>query len=402
MDKNKENVPKIRFPGFTDPWEQRKFSEGTSKIGDGLHGTPKYTDNGDVYFINGNNLVNGQVIISEETKRVTEDEQSKDDRALDENTILISINGTIGNLAWYNGEKVMLGKSVAYLTVSDFDKKFVYAYLQTPSIHNYFLNNLTGTTIKNLSLKTIRCTQIFVPSSDEQAKVGSFFANLSRLITLHQRKLNHLQDKKKGLLQKMFPKNGEKFPELRFPGFTDPWEQRKLSDVADFNPKSELPEEFEYVDLESVVGTEMISHRTEKKHSAPSRAQRLAKMGDVFYQTVRPYQKNNYLFKKSDENYVFSTGYAQMRPNIDTTFLMSFLQTESFVKVVLDNCTGTSYPAINATDLSNLKISLPISKDEQSKVGCVFEKLDNLITLHQRKLEHLQQQKKGLLQQMFI
>ena len=158
-----------------------------------------------------------------------------------------------------------------------------------------------------------------------------------------------------------------------------------MNEVAEFNPKSELPDEFEYVDLESVVGTEMISHRTETKDSAPSRAQRLAQPGDVFFQTVRPYQKNNYLFSKLDNNYVFSTGYAQMRPNIDTAFLMSFLQTDSFVKIVLDNCTGTSYPAINSNDLSNLEISLPKSFEEQKKVGETIISIDNLITLHQRK-----------------
>lgn len=174
-------------------------------------------------------------------------------------------------------------------------------------------------------------------------------------------------------------------PNIRFKGFTDYWEQRKLNEVAEFNPKSELPDEFEYVDLESVVGTEMISHRTETKDSAPSRAQRLAQPGDVFFQTVRPYQKKNYLFSKLDNNYVFSTGYAQMRPNIDTAFLMSFLQTDSFVKIVLDNCTGTSYPAINSNDLSNLEISLPKSFEEQKKVGKTIISIDNLITLHQRK-----------------
>ena len=149
-----------------------------------------------------------------------------------------------------------------------------------------------------------------------------------------------------------------------------------MNEVAEFNPKSELPDEFEYVDLESVVGTEMISHRTETKDSAPSRAQRLAQPGDVFFQTVRPYQKNNYLFSKLDNNYVFSTGYAQMRPNIDTAFLMSFLQTDSFVKIVLDNCTGTSYPAINSSDLSNLEISLPKSFEEQKKVGKTIISID--------------------------
>jgi len=105
-----------------------------------------------------------------------------------------------------------------------------------------------------------------------------------------------------------------KKPAIRFAGFTDAWEQRKLGSLAIFNPKAELPNVFEYVDLESVVGTEMLSHRTESKRTAPSRAQRLAQTGDLFYQTVRPYQKNNFLFEKSDKYYVFSTGYAQMRP----------------------------------------------------------------------------------------
>ena len=104
------------------------------------------------------------------------------------------------------------------------------------------------------------------------------------------------------MLEKMFPKNGCLFPEVRFAGFTEAWEQRKLGELAMFNPKEELPQEFEYVDLESVVGTEMLSHRTENKTSAPSRAQRLARTGDLFYQTVRPYQKNNYLFEKPDNN----------------------------------------------------------------------------------------------------
>ena len=190
-------------------------------------------------------------------------------------------------------------------------------------------------------------------------------------------------------------------PKIRFKGFTDDWEQRKLGEIAEFNPKSDLPDEFEYVDLESVVGTEMVFHRTENKASAPSRAQRVAKTGDVFFQTVRPYQRNNYLFSMPYENYVFSTGYAQMRPKINAAFLMCFLQTESFVQNVLDNCTGTSYPAINSSDLSNLKISLPILKSEQSKIGKLISNLDHLITLHQRKCEQTKELKKFMLQKMF-
>ncbi|EKQ08771.1 restriction endonuclease subunit S [Lacticaseibacillus paracasei] len=202
--KNGAKVPELRFLGFADDWEERKLSEGTSKIGDGLHGTPNYSENGDVFFINGNNLVNGKILISKETKLVTESDQSKDDKLLSTDTILMSINGTIGNLAWYNNERVMLGKSAAYLIVSDFDKKFIFSYLQTSTIKNYFLNNLTGTTIKNLGLKTIRDTTLFVPILEEQQKIGSFFKQLDDTIALHQRKLEKLQELKKGYLQKMF------------------------------------------------------------------------------------------------------------------------------------------------------------------------------------------------------
>ena len=188
---------------------------------------------------------------------------------------------------------------------------------------------------------------------------------------------------------------------IRFKGFSDAWEQRKLGELALFNPKDELPQTFEYVDLESVVGTEMLSHRAEVKSSAPSRAQRLAHTGDLFYQTVRPYQKNNYLFEKPDNNYVFSTGYAQMRPYVDGYFLLSLVQSERFVKVVLDNCTGTSYPAINANDLAEIEVAAPSDESEAQKIGTIFRSIDNLITLHQRKFEKLTNVKKSMLEKMF-
>lgn len=190
-------------------------------------------------------------------------------------------------------------------------------------------------------------------------------------------------------------------PSIRFYGFDNDWEQRKLGELALFNPKDELPQTFEYVDLESVVGTEMLSHRTEVKSSAPSRAQRLAHTGDLFYQTVRPYQKNNYLFEKPDNNYVFSTGYAQMRPYVDGYFLLSLVQSERFVKVVLDNCTGTSYPAINANDLAEIEVAAPSNESEAQKIGTIFRSIDHLITLHQRKFEKLTNVKKSMLEKMF-
>lgn len=191
-----------------------------------------------------------------------------------------------------------------------------------------------------------------------------------------------------------------KKPSYRFGEYTEPWEQKKLGEVAEVNPKSVVPDEFKYVDLGAVVGTEMISYRNETISTSPSRAQRLAIKGDVFYQTVRPYQKNNYLFKKDDNDYVFSTGYAQLRPSGDGCFLLSYLQTNKFVNVVLDNCTGTSYPAINSKDLSDIFISLP-SLPEQTAIGSFFQDIDQLISLQQRKLEVLNEQKKTYLKLLF-
>ena len=190
-------------------------------------------------------------------------------------------------------------------------------------------------------------------------------------------------------------------PNIRFKGFTDDWEQRKLGECAIFNPKSELPDIFEYVDLESVVETNILCHRTENKSSAPLRAQRLAQKKDVFYQTVRPYQMNNCIFENDEDNWVFSTGYAQLRPYNDSYFLLTLLQNDDFVKQVLDRCTGTSYPAINSNDLADIDVSIPLNENEQKKIGGHFRNLDHLITLHQRKCDETKKLKKFMLQKMF-
>ena len=241
-----------------------------------------------------------------------------------------------------------------------------------------------------------------LPYIEEQRKIGEHLTQLDCFITLHQQKITLLIKLKKAMLEKMFPKKGTVIPEIRFNGFANAWEQRKLGELAFFNPKEKLPDVFEYVDLESVVGIEMLSHRTEEKATAPSRAQRLAHTGDLFYQTVRPYQKNNYLFEKSEKHYVFSTGYAQLRPLVDGYFLLSLVQNGQFVKTVLDNCTGTNYPAINANDLAEIDVFYPKDEHEQHQIGEYFRHLDHLITLHQRKLDMLKKLKSACLSEMFI
>ena len=190
-------------------------------------------------------------------------------------------------------------------------------------------------------------------------------------------------------------------PQIRFKICKNQWEKNKLSKLAKFNPKSTLPEKFKYVDLESVLGTDLISYREVSRENAPSRAQRLAQKGDIFYQTVRPYQKNNYLFDSDEKDYVFSTGYAQLRPLIDSAFLLARLQEESFVNMVLERCTGTSYPAINSKALSKISVTIPQTIEEQSAIGSLFRTLDDLLTSYKENLVNYQSLKATMLSKMF-
>jgi len=184
--RNGSQIPGVRFKGFTDAWEQRKLDELTIFIGDGLHGTPKYDENGSYYFINGNNLVDNKVSVTEETKKVAFEALGNDDRRLDSTAILMSINGTIGTLARYNNENIMLGKSVAYITPKNINRDFLFYQLQGNVIQSYFYKNLTGTTIKNLGLGTIKNTIVMSTLSEEESTIGRFFYKLDQYITLHQ------------------------------------------------------------------------------------------------------------------------------------------------------------------------------------------------------------------------
>lgn len=194
-------------------------------------------------------------------------------------------------------------------------------------------------------------------------------------------------------------------PKLRFPEFINDqeWKQKQLQDVCEINPKvSQIPDEFVYVDLESVEKGTLIQKKIIKREEAPSRAQRLLADGDIAFQMVRPYQRNNYYFKKNEEyQFVASTGYAQLRAFESSMFLFQLLHTDSFVAKVLKKCTGSNYPAINSTDLSLIQIELPSILHEQQKIASCLTSLDEVITAERQKLEVLKTHKKGLLQNLF-
>lgn len=398
--KDEKKAPKLRFKGFTDDWEQCKLGD-VCDVYDGIHHTPDYQDNG-IMFLSVENI---STLTSD--KFVSRDFFEQNYKIFPEKGDILLTR--IGNVGTPN-------------VVESTDKLAYYvslALLKAPKINSYFLCNLICTQEfkKELHRKTLttaipqkinkdeirKITFFDSTSSDERKKIGSLLEKINFTITLHEEKKQQLKCLKSALLQKMFAyKNKSGDPDVRFKGFDERWERHMLNDLAIFNPKGTLPTSFEYVDLGSVIGVEMISHKTISKFDAPSRAQRLAQVGDLFYQTVRPYQQNNYLFDNKDNAYVFSTGYAQLRPLIDGYFLLCLVQTKSFVRKVMNACTGTSYPAINSQDLAQIGVNIPINSKEQRLIGNLYKVIDNLITLYQQKLDDLNTIKQSLLQKMFI
>ena len=196
-----------------------------------------------------------------------------------------------------------------------------------------------------------------------------------------------------------------KVPKLRFKEFSDEWEEKKLEDIGEINPKSKsIPKKFVYIDLESVVDGQLKEKKIIEKEEAPSRAKRLVEKNDILYQMVRPYQQNNLYFSFNDElDYVASTGYAQIRTfyHNNSMYVYHLMHTKKFLDKVLERCTGTSYPAINSEDLSNISIKISKNINEQEKIANFLSSIDKKISLTEEKLELFREYKKGVMQKIF-
>lgn len=401
MKEQTKTAPDIRFRGFTGDWERQKWSDTVDISTDMVD--PKSGKYDNLPHIAPGNIESFTGQLYDNIKTVKEEHLISGKFRFHPGDIVYGkINPQLGKYYFSNIEGLTSADAYVLNSKNGINQKFLFSVIQTEDFFKYSVAVSRRSGMPKINRDELNEYSFLAPSYAEQEKIGVLFSALDKAISLRQHQCDLLAQFKKGCLQNMFPQAGETVPHIRFRGFTGDWERRKLGDIADFNPSSELPDEFEYVDLESVVGTEMIGHRHETKSTAPSRAQRLAKQGDLFFQTVRPYQKNNYLFDKTDDDYVFSTGYAQMRPHVDGKFLLSLVQTEPFVKIVLDNCTGTSYPAINANDLARIDVTCPHDKAEGEKIGAFFSTLDRSITLHRREIEDLQTAKKFMLQNLFV
>lgn len=189
---------------YPQAWQPKTLNDVCEKIGDGIHTTPKYVEDSEYRFVNGNNIKNGKLVITKKTKCVSKNEYDKHKKELSLDTILLSINGTIGSLAYYDGSSIVLGKSAAYLSPKEMiQKEFLYYYLSTSNVSKWFGMGLTGTTIKNLSLKTIRNTPIAIPHLKEQAAITSILTELDKKVALLKAQKHETQQLKKGLMQKL-------------------------------------------------------------------------------------------------------------------------------------------------------------------------------------------------------
>lgn len=196
---------KKRLPGFSDEWKVKKLEDISTEIGDGIHATPEYVESSEFYFINGNNLVHNSIEINEKTKCVAQEEYRKYQKNLNDTTILMSINGTIGNIAFYQNENVILGKSAAYINIKNFiSKTYIFYVLQTQAINCYFEDELTGSTIRNLSLKSIRNAPISVPPNiEEQKAIAQVLSDMDAEIEALEQKRDKYKAIKQGMMQEL-------------------------------------------------------------------------------------------------------------------------------------------------------------------------------------------------------
>lgn len=376
--------PTIRFEGYTDDWEQRKLSE-ISDVRDGTHDSPSYLSDGHP-FVTSKNVKDGYINYDDVQYISDEDFEAINKRSkVDMNDILMGMIGTIGNLALIRTEPDFAIKNVALIKdTKQVSYMYLYHYLQSSSAERQLLSGLDGGTQKFVSLKNIRELNIMVPSEAEQLKVGNFIESLDHLITLHHRKCEETKKLKKFMLQKMFPKKGEKVPDIRFDGFTDDWEQRKFSDVVD------IGNGMDYKHLEEgnipVYGTGGYMLSVNKALSDDKDAIGIGRKGtiDKPYILRAPFWTVDTLF------------YCIPKENYDLDFTSCIFQNVDWKKK--DESTGV--PSLSKVIINNVETAIP-TFDEQKKIGNYFRSLDHLITLHQHKCEELQNIKKFMLQNMF-
>lgn len=395
----KKNVPKLRFPEFTEPWEQRKLGEVGSVSMCRRIFKEQTSESGDIPFYKiGTFGGEADAFIS---KELFEEYKAKYPYPK-KGDILISASGSIGRTVEFTGgNEYFQDSNIVWLNHDEhLDNSFLKCFYSVVK-----WAGIEGSTIKRLYNNNILNTVITLPSVAEQQKIGQYFSTLDRLITLHQRKLDHVKDLKKSMLQKMFPKNGQLYPEVRFPEFTDAWEQRKLGElVGIYDGVHQTPE---YQDSGIMfLSVENIATLKSEKYISEEAFERDYKVypekGDILMTRIGDVGTTNVV--ETAEKVAFYVSLALLKPNgIDSYFLSNAMKTNVFQKGLRERTLVTAIPQkINKDEIGKIDIFITNDDEEQKKIGTYFSTLDNLITLHQRELDHLKLLKKGMLQQMFV
>ena len=405
MSKEKRRVPKLRFPGFTEDWEQRKLDD-IAKIKTG-GGTPKTTNleywSGDIPWIQSSDLVEGDVV-HVNIKKFINNNALKNSAAklISRDSIALVTRVGVGKVAVINQD---FTTSQDFLSLSGFDGndiKFI-AY-QLFRLMQENAKVLQGTSIKGITKTDLIEQSIAIPNSiKEQSLIANILSQTDSIITLHQRKLDNLKLKKKALLQKLFPKNGERYPELRFPGFTDAWEQRK----ADYIFKSVTEKGYPELPVLSASQELGMVYRDQNgidiQHDKKNESSYKRVSPGQFVIHLRSFQGG---FAYSEVEGITSPAYTVMSFKNSSEqyglFWKYVFKSETFIKRLETITYGIrDGRSISFSDFKSLMLQYP-SFSEQELIGDLIAVIERGITLHQRKLDHLQLQKKALLQQMFV
>lgn len=408
--------PKIRFKGYQEDWEQRKLSELATmhaRIGWQNLRTSEFLDAGDYMLITGTDFEEGKVNYS--TCHYVEKERYDQDKNIQikNGNILITKDGTLGKVAYVEGLSLpaTLNAGVFNVEVKDeneTDSKYLFQFLKAPFLMDYVSKKATGGTIKHLNQNILVDFPIATPSRAEQVRIGEYFSTLDDLITLHQRKCEEMKTLKKYMLQKMFPQNGQSVPQIRFSGFTEDWEQRKLDDVLKRRiEQRQQSEEYPRLAFASGQGVIPLSERKTNNREQLTKDEYTKKylvteLNDIVYNPA------NVKYGAIDRNKcgrgVISPIYVTFTTNEVPGFIERIVTSHDFQQRALrfEEGTVTKRQSVNPEDLVTLDILVAPKREEQQKIATYFDALDHLITLHQQKCDELRNIKKFMLQNMFI
>lgn len=422
MSKEKRRVPKLRFPGFTEDWEQRKLGSIGSTY-TGLSGKTKEDfGHGEAQYITYLNVFQNTVSDITMTDKVDIDTTQNEVKYGD---VLFTTSSEtpeeVGMSSVWLGHmpNIYLNSfCFGFRPNQKIDPYFLGYSLRAPYMRDKMKILAQGISRYNISKNKVMELEISLPNNEEQRLLGNFLRNIDLSITLHQRKLEHLNLKKKALLQKLFPKNGERYPELRFPGFTDAWEQRKLLTVLnkivdyrgrtpkklglDWSPTGHLALSALNVKMGYIDKTVDAHYGDDHLYSVWMKDNDLYE-GQVLFTTEAP--MGNVAQVPDDNKYILSQrtiAFVPDRSVISDNFLAVVLSASKCQKSLTNRASGGTAKGVSQKTLSEISLDIPKSLSEQDKVSELIKKLSKVITLHQRKLDHLQLQKKALLQQMFV